>query len=144
MRRFFNLAILLLALGAAPVAAAPAPQHQQIEIPPELTDPQVIDRISGMTEALSKALLNMPVGEIEAAAEGRPVTDADRRRTVRDTSRISERDLEQKLAEARPQIQAAMQALATSLPAMTRALSEMADQVERATANIPRPGYPRR
>jgi hypothetical protein len=142
MRRL-NLVIPLLALAATPAAAAPASQHQQIQIPPELTDPEFIDRITGMTEALSKALLNMPVGELEAVAEGRPVTDADRRRTVRDTSRISERDLQQHIAEARPQIQAAMQALATSLPAMTRALSEMAEQVERAAANIPQPGYPR-
>lgn len=139
----FNLVLLLLALGATPAAAAAPPQQAEIEIPHELTDPEFIDRISGMTEALSKALLRLPVGEIEAAAQGRAVTDADRGRTVRDTSGISERDLERQLAEVRPQLRSAIEALATSLPAMTRALSEMADQVERATANIPRPGYPR-
>jgi hypothetical protein len=137
-------AILLIALPAVPAAAAQAPQHQQIHIPSELSDPEFIDRITGMTEVLSKALLDLPAGEIEAVAEGRPVTDADRRRTVRDMGQLSERDLEQHLAEARPRLRAAMQALATSLPAMTRVLSEMADQVERATANIPQPGYPRR
>jgi hypothetical protein len=137
-------AALLIALPAVPAAAAQAPQNPQIEIPSELTDPEFIDRIAGMTEVLSKALLNLPAGEIEAVAEGRPVTDSDRRRTVRDVGQLSERDIERKIAEAGPQLRAAMQALATSLPAMTRTLSEMADQVERATANIPQPGYPRR
>ena len=133
-----------LAFVAAPAAAAPAPQPEQIQIPPALTDPAFVDRISRMTESLSKALLNLPIGEIEAAAEGRPATEADRRRTVRDVGRISERDLEQQIAQARPTLQAAMQAFARSLPSMTRALSEVADQVERASANMPQPGYPRR
>jgi hypothetical protein len=137
-------AALLIALPAVPAAAAPAPTHQQIEIPSELNDPEFIDRIAGMTEVLSKALLDLPVGEIEAAAEGRPVTDSDRRRTVRDSGQLSERDLERHISEARPRLRAAMQALVRSLPAMTKTLSEMADQVERATANIPQPGYPRR
>lgn len=141
--RLCHLAILPIALAAAPVAAAPAPANQ-IEIPPELTDPEFIDRLAGMTEGLSKALLNVPVGELEAVAQGRPVTEADRRRTVRDVGQISERDLERQIAEARPQMQAAMQALSKALPAMTRALSDMADQLERATANLPQPGYPRR
>jgi hypothetical protein len=129
--------------SAAAAAAAPAPDHRQIEIPPELTDPEFVDKITGMTEALSKALLNLPVGGIEAAAQGRPVTDSDRNRTVSEMGKISERDLERKIAEARPQLRSAMQALSRTLPAMTKALSELADQVERATANLPQPGYPR-
>jgi hypothetical protein len=136
-------ALILLAALAVPAAAAPAPENRQIQIPPELTDPAFVDRITDMTEALSKVLLNLPVSGIEAAAQGRPVTDADRSRTVGDVGRISERDLERKIAEARPQAQAAMQALSRTLPAMTKALSELADQVERATANLPQPGYPR-
>ena len=134
------LAIVPLALAAAPAAAAPAP----IEVPPELSDPEFIDRITGMTEALSKALLDVPIGEIEAAAEGRAVTQADRNRTIGDVGRISEGELQRKIAEARPQLDAAMQALARTLPAISRALSQAAEQVERATANLPQPGYPRR
>ena len=137
-----------LAFVAAPAVAAPAPQPELIQIPSELTDPAFAARIARMTESLSKALLNLPIGEIEAAAEGRPVTEADRRRTVRDVGRLSdphfERDLEQEIASARPRVESAMQAFARALPAMTRALSEVAEQVERATANMPQPGYPRR
>ncbi|HEU5481613.1 MAG TPA: hypothetical protein VFU80_00770 [Sphingomicrobium sp.] len=138
-------AIALIVSSAAYAAQAPQPaEPEEIRIPPELTDPRFVERIAGMTEALSKALLDLPVGELQAAAEGRPATSADRRRTVRDVSRLSERDVEQQIAQARPRVEAAMQAFARALPAMTKALSEAADEVERATANMPQPGYPRR
>jgi len=140
--------ILPLACLAAPAIAQQAPAGpssvEQVRIPPELTDPAFIDRLTNMTEALSKAFLDLPVGEIEAAVEGRAATRADRARTVTDSARVSQRDIERSIAEARPRIQAAMEALASALPAMTEALSKAADEVERATANIPQPGYPRR
>lgn len=141
--RQYLLAIPLL-FAALPAAAQPAPQREEIRIPPELTDPKLVDRLMEMNKALAKALLDVPVGEIEAAAQGRAPTEADRRRAVRDVARLSERDIERTIAEARPQVQAAMQAFARSLPAMTRALSEAANAVERAAANVPQPGYPRR
>ena len=147
MRAAVMVSMLVCGIVASPAAAAPARQ-QPISIPPELTDPQVVERIAGMTEALSKALLDLPVGEIAAAAEGRPATEADRKRTIRDIGRLSdpnfERDIQQKIVEARPRVEAAMQAFAKALPSMTRSLSEMADRIERATANMPQPGYPRR
>lgn len=139
---------LPLAILAAPAIAQKPPAAPidagQVRIPPELTDPAFIDRLTDMTQALSKALLDLPVGEIEAAVEGRPASRADRRRTLRDSAKINEREIERSIAEARPRIQAAMKALSSALPAMTEALSKAADEVERATANVPRPGYPRR
>ena len=139
--RSYLLAMVPLALAAAPAAAQAA---RTIEIPPELTDPEFVDRITAMTESLSDAFLNLPVGELEAAVEGRPATREDRRRTVRDVGRISERDLRQQMEQARPQMRAAMQALVRALPAMSKALGEAADEMERATSNLPQPGYPRR
>jgi hypothetical protein len=141
--RIYLLAIPA-ALAAAPAVAAQPSQDGPIAIPPELADPAFIDRIARMSDALSKALVDLPVGEIEAAAEGRPVTDADRQRTVGDVARISSSDVEREIAEARPKVQAATQAFARALPAITRALSEAADEIQRATANMPRPDYPRR
>lgn len=135
MRQY--LIAFALAGFAAPVVAAPAPE--EFRIPPELTDPKLVDRLLEVNQALTKALLDIPVGEFEAAAKGREPSDADRRRTVRDVSRLSERDIEQQIARARPQVQAAMQAFARSLPAMAKALSEAADSMERAAANMPRP-----
>jgi len=143
------LSAIPLVLLAAPAAAAPPPPpQQQMQIPPELTDPRTAERIGAMSEALSKALLDLPVGEIQAAAEGRPATPADRKRTVRDIERARDpnfdRDIQRQIAEVGPQVQASMQAFARSLPAITQALSNAADEIERAAANMPRPDYPRR
>ena len=133
-----------LLFAAVPAATAPPPQRNEIEVPLELTDPKLVDRLMEMNKALTKALLDLPVGELEAAVQGRAPTEADRRRTVRDSAHLSEGEIEQKIARARPQVEATMKAFARSLPAMTRALSQAADAIERATANMPQPGYPKR
>src|SRR5688500_8134342 len=79
-----------LAVMASPALAqspAPAAPPETTSVPPELTDPATAEKLGRMMQALSRAFLNLPVGEIEAAAEGRPATRADRRRTVRDAGR---------------------------------------------------------
>ena len=143
----YHLFAIPLALLAVP-AAAQAPQPEQIRIPPELTDPAMADKLANMMQALSKAFLELPVGEVQAAAEGRAPTASERRLTVRDMGRRDdpnfERNLERQLEEARPRVRSAMQAFARALPSMTKALSEAANEIERATANMPQPGYPRR
>jgi ABC-type uncharacterized transport system substrate-binding protein len=135
----YNMIALPFALLAAPALAQPAPQSRPIEIPSELTDPAMVERIAGMTEALSRAMLDLPIGEIEAAAEGRAATAADRRRKIRDL----EPDVERKIAESGPRIRAAMQGFSAALPAITEALAEAAEKIERAAANMPQPGYPK-
>ena len=136
MRLSCLAAPLFLASSAA--LAAPAPQSQ-IEIPPEMTDPQFIHRLMSMTDALSKAFLDLRVGEIQAVAEGRPATAADRNRTVGEIARISPQELQRQIAETRPQFEAATQAFVKQLPEITRSLSQAANALERAAANMPQP-----
>jgi hypothetical protein len=151
--------ILPLALAASPAMAqttpapapAPAPAPvapQTITVPPALTDPAMADRLARMMRAMSKAFLELPVGEIEAAAEGRPATRADRRRTVRSAGRADdpnfERNLQRDIANSKPMIDASMKAMATALPAMMKGLSEAGRELEKATANLPSPNYPKR
>jgi hypothetical protein len=133
-----------LGLAAVPAAAAAPPPQGQIQIPPELTDPEFAQRIGAMTKALSTAVLDLPVGQIEAAAEGRPATEADRRRTVRDVAGVTDRQVQHQIAVSGPKIQAAVEALQKSLPAVSRALSDAQTEIERAVANMPRPDYPKR
>jgi len=142
--------VLPLALVASPALAQtrPAPPPETIAIPPELTDPAMADRLGGMMQALSKAFLNLPVGEIAAAAEGRPPTQAERRQTIRDVGRKQdpnfERNLDRDLAASRVTMQAGMKAFATALPAIMKGLTEAARAIEQATANLPSPVYPKR
>ena len=142
------LALLPLAGFATAAAAQPAPTSGPIIVPPELTDPAMVDRVSGMMESLSRAMLDLKVGELQAAVEGRAATPAEKQLTVRDLGRREdpnfERNLERNIADSRAGMHAGMRAMAKALPAMSRAMREAADELERATANLPSPNYPNR
>ena len=143
-------ALLFLAAAAAPVGAAPPPPYADapIAIPRELTDPAMADRLGRMAGAMAHAVMNMPVGEMEAAIENRPVTPADRNRRVRDVTGADDRAVVDQAASnsaaAGRAMQAATRALAGALPAIMQAVNGAEAEIERATANLPDPTYPRR
>ena len=137
-----SLLIAPLVLLSAPAVAQQA--EPDFQLPPELTDPAMADKLTDVLQVLSKSFLNLPVGEVEAALEGREPTAADKRKTVRSETKVSERELKQQLDAARPQMKAAMKAMTTALPAMMKGLQEAGRELEKATANMPQPGYPRR
>ncbi|WP_196233195.1 hypothetical protein, partial [Sphingomonas segetis] len=64
-----HLLLLPLLACAAPAIAQSAPRPPQI--PPQLLDPATADRLTDGMQALSKALLDIRVGELRAALEGR-------------------------------------------------------------------------
>jgi hypothetical protein len=139
MRKLFLVALLA---SAAPAQA----QYRQAEpeLPPEITDGRMIDQLGSMVGALSKAFLDLPVGELEAAVENRPVTREDKRRTVRSVTGTDERELGAQIEESKGAMKAGGQAVARALPVLREALNKAGEEIERATANIPQPGYPRR
>ena len=136
------LALPLLLIASPVMAETPAPNT--VQLPPELTDPQWADRLTDAVTAMSKAFLDMPIGEVEAAVQGREATAADKRRTVRSETKMSEREIRQQVEAARPAMQAAMRALSAALPAMMEGLSKAQAELDRAAANVPRPDYPKR
>ena len=150
--RAFHL-IIPLALAASPALAQTRPatpppgSSEAIAVPPQLTDPATAEKLSRMMQAMSKVFLELPVGEIEAAAEGRKSTRADRRRTVRQLGRADdpnfERNFQREIANSKPMIEASMKALAAALPAMMRGMGEAGRELEKATANMPSPNYPK-
>jgi hypothetical protein len=135
-----TLALLPLTLLAAPAIAAP----QQPQVPRQLNDPATIDRLTSAVQALSRAMMDMPVGQIQAAVEGRPVTPADRNRKLRDIEPGLDREVAAQMAQAKPRIQASMKALSDAMPAMMQSLYEAKKALERAEANMPDPNYPKR
>jgi hypothetical protein len=142
------LIALPFALLAAPAAAQP---QSEFQLPPALTDPAMADKLGKMLGAVTRAMMDMPVGELQAAMEGREATTADKRRTVRDMAGRDpnfERKVESQVAIAVPRMQSGMKAMAKSMPAMIGALEKAAEEMEReidrATANLPQPGYPNR
>lgn len=143
-------ALLPLAVMAAPALAAPA-ADDEVRIPAELTDPAMAATLGKMLGGLTKAMMDMPVGELQAAVAGREPTKDDKARTLRDVAGGDanlDRKVERQIAEALPRMQAGLKAMSKSLPAIARAVEQAADQMEgsidRATANLPQPGYPKR
>ena len=139
-----RVALLMIPLAVLATPALAQPPAPTIEIPKELTDPAWADRLTDVLQILSKSMLELPVGEVEAALEGRQPTAADKRKTVRSESRVSERELRQQIEAARPMMQGAMKAMNSALPAMMKGLEEAGREMEKATANLPQPGYPKR
>ena len=141
---FTSLAFVASPALAQTAPAASPPTADAIVIPPQLSDPRFVDRLTDVMHAMSKAFLNLPVGEVEAAIEGRRPTRADRRRTVRTETGISERELDRQIEGNRVVMQAGMKAMVAALPAMTKGITDAAREIEKATANLPSPTYPNR
>ena len=143
---------ILLALAATPAMAggqAAPPQASPDELAAAqrvLRDPSTAQAMSRVSGALTRAIMNMPVGEIEAAVEGRAPTSADRRRTVGDSvgGPAEAARIEREVAASGAQMQVMGNALANALPGMLAAAGQLQQEIERATANLPDPTYPRR
>ena len=134
-----NLVLVPLLLCATPALA----QSADRQVPAELTDPAMADKLANAMRAMSDAFLNLPVGELQAAMQGREATAADRSKTVRSETRINEQELRRQIADAKPMIQHSMKTLATTLPAMMKSMEEVERAIARAAANMPDPTYPR-
>ena len=141
MRKSLILLPLLLASTAA--FAEPAPQ-----LPPELTDPATAQKLTNSMQALSSALLNVRVGEVAAALEGRVATPEERNLTVGDLARRDDpnfdRHFHDQMATVGPTMQRSIQAMNKALPEITRDLKEVRKSLERAIANMPDPNYSKR
>jgi hypothetical protein len=143
MRKILILLPLLLCSSPAFAQDAPAPQ-----LPPELTDPAAIQRLTGTMQALSHALLDARIGGVEAALEGRDATPQEKHMTVGDLARRKDpqfdRHLQQQMAAVGPQIQRSVQAINRALPEMIRSVEGAQKALDRAIANMPDPTYPKR
>jgi hypothetical protein len=146
MRYTLFLLPMLLCAGPALAEAPAAPNASPV--PPQLADPALAARLANVAQAMSKAFLDLPVGEVRAAVEGRAATPAEKRITVRDIARKEDPDfdrhVQQQIAQARPMIEQSMKALSDALPAMLQSLEQARNAVERAAANMPDPTYPKR
>jgi hypothetical protein len=143
MRKIVILLPLLFVASPALAQEAPPPQ-----LPHELTDPATVERLTGTMQALSRALLDVRIGGIEAALEGRDATSREKHMTVGDLARRNDpefdRHLQQRMANVGPQIQRSVKAINRALPEMMRSVENAQRSLDRAIANMPDPTYPKR
>ena len=136
--------ILFLPLLALATPAAAAPDTGEIER--ALRDPATAQRLDRSLEALTDALLDLKVGGVKAALEGREPSPSEQAQTIRDIERSKGRDPEairRHVREAGPALAKGMSELADALPAMTRAMVDIEKAIGRAAANMPDPNYPK-
>jgi hypothetical protein len=146
-----TIPLLILSTLAAPAAAQQTARTPSVpetqEIQRALNDPVITERLTTILPALGEAMLNMPVGEIKAAAEGRRATAGEKRQTVRDLGRAKDpnfdRNLRRDLAASGETMKAGMRAMANALPAMMEGMQKAMSELEKATANLPSPVYPK-
>ena len=142
--RVAHLALPIAALVTPAVAAAAPAPEETAQIQRELTDPKWADRLTDAMLAMSRAFMNLPVGEVEAAIQGRQPTAADKHRTVQSETGMSEQQLRRQIEGSRPAMEASMKAMAAALPAIMKGFSDAQRELEKASANVPRPDYPKR
>ena len=138
------LFVLPLLLSASPALAQEAP----LQLPRELTDPATQMRVGMQLQGIAQALLNVRIGDLAAAVEGREATPAERNVTIGDMARRKnpnfDRDMARQVATVGPQIQHSMQALSRALPRVIGDIQDAQRSLDRAVSNLPDPTYPRR
>jgi hypothetical protein len=135
--------LLMCATPALAQDAAPV-----FQLPRELTDPQSAMKLAAKLQGISNALMNVRVGELGAALEGRQATRRERNVTVRDLVHRQDPDFEQhmqqKVATVGPKVLQTMQTLNRTLPQVMHDVDDVQRSLERAVANLPDPTYPQR
>lgn len=139
----FALPLMAFAL---PAHAAPDPDLQKIER--ALRDPAVADQVVKSLDGLTDVVMSLKVGRLQAAMEGREPTAEERSLTIGDIERSkgpeAEATLRAKIRAMGPAIAKGMNAVANALPAMSKAMEDIERTIDRATANMPDPTYPKR
>ena len=138
------LILLPLLLSATPAVAQESPPA--IRIPRELTDPESAMKLAAKLQALSNAVLNIRVGDLGAALEGRDARPGLQNATIGDLIRRKDPDfdrhVQEKVASVGPKVIRGMQTLQQTLPRVLRDVDDVQHSLERAASNLPDPTYP--
>jgi hypothetical protein len=140
------LLVLSLLASASPAFAQPAPPA--VQLPRELTDPEAQARLAMKLQGITNALMNIRVGELGAAINGREATAAERRVTLGDVVHRKDpnfdRNVARQVAAVGPALQHGAQVLNQALPRLMHDVEDAKRALDRAVANLPDPTYPRR
>ena len=137
-----TLILLPVLLASSPALAQSAPPRELGDVQQVLSDPATADRLANVVQALSQTILDLPVGGVQAAVQGRIPTPAERHMTIRDMARQDDPNFDGQIAQARPMIHQGMNAMSQALPEIVQGLKQAERGLKRAAANMPDPNYP--
>lgn len=141
-----TMIFLPLLLGATPAVAQDSPQAMKISR--ELTDPESAMKLAAKLQTLSNAVLNIRVGDLGAALEGRDARPSERNATIGDLIRRKDpefdRHIQEQVASVGPKVMQGMQTLQQALPRILHDVDDVQRSLKRATSNLPDPTYPAR
>lgn len=140
MRAMILLVPMLAA--AAPVSAQMARPSAEMPVIP----PGAADRAASTLDAITDALLDLRIGKLKAAIDGRPASPAERQMTIRELEARKdpgfERRLHRQIAEARPVIRQGIEQVNDTVPDVMDSIDRIGRAFDRAMANMPDPTYP--
>ena len=125
----------------------PRRRPRRSQLPPELTDPAMADRLGEMVRRCRRrsSTCQWARSKRRSKAARPPRPTADRPPDVgRKRDPKSERDLDREIEASRPAMQAGMRAFAAALPAMMQGLSEAQPSNRAGYRQHARPDYPKR
>ena len=141
-----TLIALPLLLASTPAMAQQG--RSPIDLPKELTDPAAQMRLAAKLQSISNALLNVKVGDLAAALDGREASAEERNLTVGDVVRKKDptfdRDVAHQVAVLGPKIQNGVREISRTLPRVMQDVADAQKAIDRAVANLPDPSYPQR
>lgn len=145
--------LLLIAPPLVLLAQPATAQESQIapvvgDIQEKLRDPALGKRMQAVSQSLVDVLMDLKVGKVAAALDGRQPSTAEANQTVRDLVRRdhpgAESDLRRKVAEAGPALERGMAAMAEALPQISESAQRAAEALRRIENNLPSSDYPKR
>lgn len=131
---------------ALPLLLSATPLYAQTSVPQ--IPPAAADKVANTLDAVTDAIMSLPVGRLQAAIDGRAPTAAEQQMTVRDLEARKdpafETKLHRRIAETRPMVRQSIRAVNDAIPQVVDGLQQVSRSLQRATANLPDPTYPKR
>ena len=131
---------------ALPLLLSATPLYAQTPVPQ--IPPAAADRVANTLDAVTDAIMSLPVGRLKAGIDGRASSPAEQQMTVGDLASRDDPAFESKLhrhiAQARPMVRQSIRAVNDAIPQVVEGLQQVSRSLQRATANLPDPTYPKR
>lgn len=131
-----------------PVVAAPLPDPRDEEIRRSLPDPRELEAMGNVATRTMDAILDVPIGPLREAVEGRKLSPREREETIGDHARRDDPYFRERMRDQMGVATVALGALAEQMAVMTpvlrRTLEDVERRVEDAVRGLPPRDYDRR